>query len=211
MPRLDAVAAEAREKARTQDGNQEWRRAPTQQCCTPQEEDGSAPAGMKLTAVVAASENGVIGRDNALPWHMPADLAYFKRVTMGKPILMGRRTWESIGRPLPGRRNIVMTRGDFRASGADTVHSLDEALALVAGEQELMIIGGAEIFRIAMPRMTHMHLTRVHCNVDGDVLLPEIDPGEWREVSREEHPADARNACALSFTLLERTGAAVSP
>jgi len=159
---------------------------------------------MKLSAVVAVSENGVIGRDNALPWHMPTDLAYFKRVTMGKPILMGRRTWDSIGKPLPGRRNIVMTRGAFSAPGVDTVHSLDEAQALVAGEPEMMIIGGAEVFRLAMPRMTHIHLTRVHCHIDGDVFMPEIAPGEWRELSREEHPADARNACALTFTLLER-------
>lgn len=162
---------------------------------------------MKLSAVVAVSDNGVIGRDNALPWHLPADLAYFRRVTMGKPILMGRRTWESIGRPLPGRRNIVMTRGAFSAPGVDTVHSLEEAEALVAGEPEMMIIGGAEVFRIAMPRMTHIHLTRVHCRIDGDVFMPEIAAGEWREVSREEHPADARNACALTFTLLERVAA----
>jgi len=162
---------------------------------------------MKLTAVVAVSDNDVIGRDNALPWHMPADLAFFKRVTMGKPILMGRRTWDSIGRPLPGRRNIVLTRGDFQAPGVDTVHSVDEALALVAGEAEMMVIGGAEIFRLLMPRMTHIHLTRVHCRIDGDVFMPPIAPQEWREVSRDEHPADTRNACALSFILLERVAA----
>lgn len=162
---------------------------------------------MKLTAVVAVSDNNVIGRDNALPWYQPADLAYFKRVTMGKPILMGRRTWDSIGRPLPGRRNIVLSRSGIRVPGVDCVATLDEACALVADEPELMVIGGAKIFELTMSRMAHIHLTRVHCTIEGDVFMPPLAQQDWREVSRLEYPADERNAYAMSFIELERTGA----
>jgi dihydrofolate reductase len=157
-----------------------------------------------LTAVFAASENDVIGRDNALPWHLPADLAHFRRVTMGKSILMGRRTFQSIGRPLPGRRNIVLTRGDFAAPGVETVRSLDEALELVAGEPELANIGGAEAFRLALPRTDRIYLTRVHAVVDGDTFLPDLPATEWREVEREERAADERNAYAMTFITLDR-------
>ncbi|MFO1503786.1 MAG: dihydrofolate reductase [Steroidobacteraceae bacterium] len=159
---------------------------------------------MRLSAVVAASDNDVIGRDNALPWHQPADLAYFKRVTMGKPMLMGRKTYESIGRPLPGRRNLVLTRGGFSAPGIEVVASIEEALARTAGAAEMMVIGGAEVFRLAMPWLDHMHLTRVHTVIDGDVFLPRLAPGDWREVRREDHPADARNPLAMTFIELER-------
>lgn len=160
--------------------------------------------GTLLTAVFAAAENDVIGRDNALPWHLPADLAHFKRVTMGKPILMGRRTFQSIGRPLPGRRNLVLTRGDFSAPGVETVHTIEEALELVAGEPELANIGGAEAFRLALPRTGRIYLTRVHAVVDGDTFLPQLPATEWREVAREERAADERNAYAMSFITLER-------
>jgi dihydrofolate reductase len=159
---------------------------------------------MRLSAVVAASDNDVIGRDNALPWHLPADLAYFKRVTMGKPMLMGRKTYESIGRPLPGRRNLVLSRSGFAAPGVESVATIDEACELVAGAPELMVIGGAEVFRLAMTRLDHIHLTRVHCRVEGDVFLPTLVPGAWREVRREAHPADERNAIAMTFIELER-------
>ncbi|MET0279643.1 MAG: dihydrofolate reductase [Steroidobacteraceae bacterium] len=158
----------------------------------------------RLTAVFAASDNDVIGRDNALPWHLPADLAQFKRLTMGKPILMGRRTFESIGRPLPGRRNLVMSRGGFSAPGVETVRSVEEALALVAGEPELANIGGAEVFRLALPRTDVIYLTRVHCTVQGDTFLPPLPPAEWREVAREEWPADERNAWPMTFSTLQR-------
>jgi dihydrofolate reductase len=163
---------------------------------------------MKLVAVVAASDNDVIGRDNALPWHQPADLAYFKRVTMGKPILMGRRTYDSIGKALPGRRNIVLSREGFTAPGVDVVRTLDEACELATDAQELMVIGGAMIFDLAMPRMDRIHLTRVHCVVDGDVFLPRLDPAQWLEVAREERPADDRNIWPMSFTELARVRAA---
>ncbi len=157
-----------------------------------------------LSAVFAASENDVIGRDNALPWHLPAELAYFKRITMGKPILMGRRTFQSIGRPLPGRRNIVMTRGDFTAEGIETVHSIDEALRLVEGEPELANIGGAEVLRAALPRTDRIYLTRVHGHFEGDTFLPPLPADEWREVSREPRAADERNPFAITFLVLER-------
>jgi dihydrofolate reductase len=157
-----------------------------------------------LTAVFAASDNDVIGRDNALPWHLPADFAHFRRVTMGKPILMGRRTHESIGRPLPGRRNLVLSRGDFLAPGVETVHSIEEALALVAGEPELANIGGAEVLRLALPRTGRIYLTRVHATMEGDTFLPQLPATEWREVAREERAADERNAYAMSFITLDR-------
>lgn len=165
---------------------------------------------MKLTAVVAVSDNDVIGRDNAIPWHQPADLAYFRKVTMGKPILMGRKTWDSIGKPLPGRRNIVLSRSGFTAPGVEVVSTLDEACSLAAGAAEMMVIGGAGIFELAMPRVGHMHLTRVHCIVDGDVFLPPLNPAEWREISREERQADERNAYAMTFIELARAGVPVA-
>jgi len=159
---------------------------------------------MKLTAVVAASDNDVIGRDNAMPWHLPADLAYFKRVTMGKPMVMGRKTYESIGRPLPGRRNLVLSRRGFSAPGVESVATIEEARERVAGAAELMVIGGAEVFRLAMPYLEHVHLTRVHARIDGNVFLPPFEPHEWREVRREDHPADERNAFAMTFIELQR-------
>jgi dihydrofolate reductase len=159
---------------------------------------------MKLTAVVAASDNDVIGRGNALPWHLPADLAHFKRLTVGKPILMGRRTYESIGKPLPNRRNIVLSRSGFSAPGVETVHTMEEARALVAGEPELVNIGGAEIFRLAFPETDIVYLTRVHCTIEGDTFLPPLPASDWREAAREDRAADERNACPMSFITLER-------
>ncbi len=159
---------------------------------------------MKLTAVVAASDNDVIGRGNALPWHLPADLAHFKRLTLGKPILMGRRTFEAIGRPLPERRNLVLSRGGFAVPGVETVPSIDAACALVAGEPELVIIGGAQLYQQALPQLHTIHLTRVHCVLDGDTHLPALPDSKWREVAREERAADARNSYAMSFVTLQR-------
>jgi len=159
---------------------------------------------MKLSAVVAASDNDVIGADNAIPWHQPADLAHFKRITMGKPILMGRRTYDSIGRPLPGRRNIVLSRRAFSAPGVDTARSIDEALDLAAGADELMVIGGAAIFDLVMPMLDVIHLTRVHCTVPGDTFLSPLDPGDWDEVSTVFRPADEKNRHAMTFIELHR-------
>ena len=164
---------------------------------------------MRLTLVVAAAENGVIGRDGALPWHLPADLGHFKRSTLGKPILMGRKTHQSIGRALPGRLNLVLTRqADYPAPGCELVHSLDQAVARAAreGAEELMIIGGAGLYREAMGRADRILLTRVHGVFDGDTCLSDIDPAEWIEVSRRRYEADAANAVAMSFIELARRG-----
>ena len=159
---------------------------------------------VKIALIVATDLDGVIGRDNALPWHLPADLAHFKRMTMGKPILMGRRTFQSIGRALPGRRNLVLTRGTFSAPGVEVVNSIEEALQKVAGEPELANIGGAEVLRQSLARTDRIYLTRVHVTLEGDTFLPVLPPAEWREVEREERPADERNPYAMSFITLER-------
>lgn len=164
-----------------------------------------------LAVIVAAAENGVIGRNNSLPWHLPEDLRYFKRVTMGKPIVMGRKTFESIGRPLPGRTNIVISRNaGFSAPGVKVAASLDDALTLgqdiahIDGASEVVVIGGAEIYRLAMPRAGRLYVTEVHASVEGDALLPPINWSEWREVSRERHSASASNPYDYSFVLYER-------
>jgi dihydrofolate reductase len=163
----------------------------------------------RLSAVVAVSDNNVIGRDNALPWHLPADLQHFKRLTLGKPMLMGRRTFESIGRPLPGRRSLVLTRSaDFAPPGIEVCHTLDQALAAVAGQPDLMVIGGAALFALTLPAISRIYLTRVHATVEGGVLLPPLDPAGWRETEREERAADAANPIALSFITLERVSPA---
>lgn len=159
---------------------------------------------MIVSAVVAVSDNGVIGRDGALPWHLPADLAHFKAKTMGKPVLMGRRTWQSIGRPLPGRRNLVLTRRALAIDGVEVVHTLEEALARVAGVEELAVIGGEQLFRELLPRFDVIHLTEVHADVAGDTVMPALDRAVWRESERLERAADERNAYPMSFVTLER-------
>ncbi|HUO80144.1 MAG TPA: type 3 dihydrofolate reductase [Steroidobacteraceae bacterium] len=162
-------------------------------------------AGPRLELVVAAARNGVIGRDNGLPWRLPADLAHFKRLTLGHPILMGRRTWDSIGRPLPGRQNIVLTRDpDFRREGATVVHSLEEARAAAGDAARLMVIGGAELYRACLGQAQVVHLTEVDAEPEGDARIPPWRREEWQEVWREAHPADARHAYAYSFVTLQR-------
>ncbi len=160
---------------------------------------------MRLTIVAAVADNGVIGRAGTLPWHLPDDLRRFKALTMGRPILMGRRTFESIGRPLPGRRNLVLTRNS-RAfpAGVQAVPSLQRALEECAGESELCVIGGADVFRETLPRADRLELTRVHATMDGDVRFPDYDAAQWRELSRSEHPADARHAWPMTFQTLGR-------
>jgi len=159
-----------------------------------------------LSLVVAMAENRVIGRDGDLPWRLPEDLKHFKRVTLGKPVIMGRKTWDSLYvKPLPGRRNIVVSRNpDFTAEGAETAGSIDDALACVAGEEEAMVIGGAALFEAALPTAQRFHLTEVHAEIEGDTVFPEFDRGAWREVSRETHPASDGNP-AYSFVFLERS------
>jgi dihydrofolate reductase len=159
-----------------------------------------------VSLVVAADEEGGIGRDGGLPWHMPADLRHFRALTMGKPVIMGRRTWESIGRPLPGRRNIVVSRqGDLEIPGCEVVGSLAAALGLVADAPEACVIGGAEMYRLALPGADVVHLTRVHTRVRADTFMPPLHPAEWQEKTREDHAADERHAFPYSFITLERT------
>jgi len=159
---------------------------------------------MRLSLIAAVAANGVIGRAGGLPWRIPADLRHFKAVTLGKPVIMGRKTWQSIGRPLPGRRNIVVSRdARFVAEGAEVAASLDAALAAVADAEEAMVIGGAAIYAEALPRADRLYLTEVHADVEGDVYFPEFDRAAWRETAREDHPAGG-DAPAFSFVTLER-------
>jgi dihydrofolate reductase len=160
---------------------------------------------MILSLVVAMSENKVIGRDGDLPWRLPNDLKHFKQVTMGKPIIMGRKTWESLYvKPLPGRRNIVVTRNaGYEAEGAETSDSLESTLTLVAGESEVMVIGGAELFATALDTATRLHLTEVHAEIEGDTYFPDFDRSLWRETSREAHDVES-DTPAYSFLLLEK-------
>jgi dihydrofolate reductase len=156
--------------------------------------------------VVAVSEDDVIGRGNALPWHLPDDLRHFKAVTLGKPILLGRRTFESIGRALPGRRNLVLSReAGFRAPGTESVGSLEQALSLCAGSEALMVIGGAQVFDLALPAVRRIHLTRVHTRIaDGDVFFRGWRDPAFTETDRQPHPADERHAHAFSIMTLVR-------
>lgn len=158
----------------------------------------------ELVLVAALSENRAIGRGGALPWRLPDDLKRFKRLTLGKTILMGRKTWDSLGRPLPERENWVLTRDpDFAAPGARAFRGLEVALAAhPAGE--LMIIGGADLYQQTLPIATRLELTQVHAQVEGDAFFPALDPAHWQELWREDHPADERHAHPYSFVSLLR-------
>ena len=155
----------------------------------------------RLVLVAALDRRHAIGRGNALPWHLPEDLKHFKALTLAKPVLMGRRTAESLGRALPKRRNLVLTRGDAAPfPGMQPVHSLDEAIAASSDAAELMVIGGAEVFAEAMPLAHAMHLTWVDTEVEGaDVFFPPFDPADWEAVVRARHSADERHAHAFQF------------
>jgi dihydrofolate reductase len=158
-----------------------------------------------ISIIVAASTNNVIGANGDLPWRLPDDLKHFKAITMGKPIVMGRKTWDSIGRPLPGRQNIVITRqADFVAEGCDVVASLEDAAAAAGDGKEVMVIGGSQIYLLALPMAERLYLTRVHAEIEGDAFFPEIDELEWRLVGDESHSADDRNAFDYSFRTYER-------
>ena len=156
--------------------------------------------------VVAVAENDVIGRNNGLPWRLPADLRHFKAVTLGHSVLMGRKTFESIGKALPGRQNLVLTRSaDFTAAGCSVVHSLDDARAAAEPGALLMVIGGAEVFRLSLALARRIHLTIVHTHIeDGDARFDGWRGPTWREVGRERHEADDKNGYAYSFVTLER-------
>lgn len=158
-----------------------------------------------LSLIVAAGEHNEIGQDGRMPWHLPADLKHFKQVTLGKPLIMGRRTHESIGKALPGRRNIVVTRNPgYRAEGCEVAHSLKEALGLAGVAPEVMVIGGAALYREALPRANRIYLTRVAGQFEADTFFPHLDEGEWHELSKIHRPPDERNAYACDFILLER-------
>ncbi|MSR87051.1 dihydrofolate reductase [Candidatus Peribacteria bacterium] len=159
---------------------------------------------MIISMIVAADEHNVIGGHNALLWSLPADMQRMKALTMGHPLIMGRKTHESIGRALPGRRNIVITHQQGEYPGCEVVHSLEEALQSVKDEGEVFIFGGGEIYRQAMPMTQRIYMTRVHGKFDGDVFFPPIDPNEWKEVSREDRQKDEKNPYDYSFITYER-------
>ncbi len=158
-----------------------------------------------ISLIVAASTNNVIGADGDLPWKLRDDLKRFKRLTMGKPIVMGRRTWESLGRPLPGRQNIVLTRQtDFVADGCEVVASPAAALSVAGKAPEIMIIGGSQVYELFLPKALRLYLTRVQAVVDGDAFFPDFDEDAWHLVDSEAHPADANNEIAFEFKTYER-------
>jgi dihydrofolate reductase len=159
----------------------------------------------RIALVVAMADDGVIGHGGKLPWHLPDDLKHFKAITLGKPVLMGRRTYESIGRALPERRNLVLTSGTTPLpAGVETVTSIEAARARVPDAAELCVIGGATLYAQSLPLASRIYLTRVHAAVRGDVRFPAWDAALWREIERREHPVDARHAYAMSFVTLER-------
>jgi dihydrofolate reductase len=151
------------------------------------------------------AENRVIGVDNSLPWRLPADLRHFRRLTTGHHVIMGRRNYESIGKPLPDRTNIVVTRNpSYRAPGCLVMHSLEAALASAQNDPEIFVIGGADIYRQALDRADRLYLTLVHAQVQGDTYFPPIDERQWREISRERHELDEKNPHACTFLVYDR-------
>jgi dihydrofolate reductase len=160
---------------------------------------------MKLSIIVAMANNGVIGRDGDLPWHISEDLRRFKRITMGSPIVMGRKTYDSIGRPLPGRQSIVITRqATWQAEGVTAVTSLAAALAACGETDEAFVIGGAEIYRLALPKADRLYITRVEADVDGDVRLPEIAWDDWQLVDQQPGEPDDKNPYHWKFETYDR-------
>lgn len=158
-----------------------------------------------ISIIAALSENRVIGHQNRLPWHLPADLRHFKGLTVGKPIVMGRRTWESLPGLLPDRLHIVVTADRaYRAEGCLLVHTVDQALEAAAGMPEVMIVGGATLYAQILPRAQRMYLTLVHANLAGDAFFPDFDNREWRELERESHAEDERNLYPYTFLTLQR-------
>ncbi len=164
---------------------------------------------MKISMIAAMAHDRVIGKDNQMPWHLPADLAHFKRVTLGKPVLMGRKTFESIGRPLPGRRNLVISRNPgYQAEGIEVVGSVEAALALLTGSgsavEELMVIGGGHLYAEMLPSADRLYLTQIDLAVEGDTRFPAFDDGQWQRIDCESHPADEKNPHPYSFETWQR-------
>ena len=160
---------------------------------------------MTISLIAALDRNRVIGKDNTLPWHLPNDLKHFRDLTQGKPVIMGRKTYESIGRPLPDRINIIITRDpQYTAAGCVITHSVEDALLAAGDAKEIMVAGGAEIFRLFLPLVHRLYLTYIDAVVPGDAYFPTIAPAQWREVEREDHPADTTHQYSYSFVTLER-------
>lgn len=162
---------------------------------------------MKISLISAVAENGVIGLNNDMPWHLPDDFAFFKRKTSHHPIIMGRKSLEALGKPLPNRTNIIITRNpDFAAEGVTVVHTLEDAIATAQAinQTEIFVIGGAEIYKLALPIATTLYLTEIHQAFEGDTYFPTFDKTDWREVSRRPHPADERHAASFDFVEYER-------
>lgn len=164
-----------------------------------------AVSSLNISICVAMAENRVIGIENKMPWHLTADLKNFKKITMGKPILMGRKTFESIGRPLPGRKNIIISRNhDYLQQGCEVHHSIDTALKSCAEYEEIMIIGGSDFYRSMLPKATHLYLTLIHAEFSGDTFFPEFNWNDWQEIDRMDIKDDANVSFAYSFIVLER-------
>lgn len=160
---------------------------------------------MIISIITAIDNNRLIGRENGLPWKIPADLQFFKKVTMSKPIIMGRKTFESIGRPLPGRQNIVITRDEtYTAEGCDVVYSIDDALDIAGDVDEVMVIGGANIYQQCLEKCDRLYLSRVLGEFEGDAWFPEINFSDWQLKEKEDHKADEKNECDYSFQVFER-------
>jgi len=165
-----------------------------------------------ISIIVAVSRNNVIGRDGALPWRLSDDLRHFKAKTLGKPVIMGRKTWESIGRALPGRQNIVISRQrDFIAGGCDVAPSVEKAVALARDAEEIMVIGGTQVYEMFLPHAERLYVTRVHAVVEGDAFFPPIDDGVWRLLTDELHWSDEKNDHAFSLRVYERIADSAMP
>ncbi len=167
---------------------------------------------MWISLIVAITENRVIGLNGAMPWHLSEDLKYFKRTTMGAPIIMGRKTFDSIGRPLPGRANIIITRDmNYAAEGIDVAHDLENAIVKASheaedqGKNEIFVIGGAQIFALALAQADRLYLTEIHQKLEGDVYFPKIEMFDWREIERDARNPETSGGPAYSFVVLERT------
>ncbi|MBL1408137.1 type 3 dihydrofolate reductase [Sphingobacterium faecale] len=159
----------------------------------------------KITLIVAAAENNAIGKDNQMPWHLPNDFKYFKKTTLGHSVIMGRKTFESIGKPLPERRNIVLTRDQHYSNrDVDVANSIQEVLTYCRDEREIFIIGGANIYQQTLPLAQRVLLTRVHASINGDAFFPELSPAEWSLTSQEKHTADEKHAYDYTFEVWEK-------
>ncbi len=163
------------------------------------------PRNQRISMIVAMDANRVIGVDGTMPWHLPSDLRWFKRVTLGKPVIMGRKTHESIGKPLPGRRNLILSRSDYKSEGTETVAHPDEVMNRCESDDELMIIGGGEIYRLFMPMADRLFITHVETVIpNGQTTFPVVDSDQWQEVASEYHRRDESNPFDHCFTILDR-------